>query len=240
MTGTAAAQYAAPEVGGTVTTSNVKAGTKKKPASLTVKTTLTLNAEQSRASINQIVLLLSRHVRFDGSGLKASEYCPASKINARGVQTCSSRSEIGSAGDKVEAVLFPRLIPIELTQRTFLASRNEVAVYLVSKTPGVNINKAIRGIISAAGRPYGQKITIDIPPDLVQPVPGTYAGIKRISFTVRKRSLGSGRRRHPLLGLTGCPADRILAWGGRATLVANPNPPPKGFAANTTTSPCRR
>ena len=237
----ATAQYAAPQAGGSVKTSPTRAGTKARPASLSVTTTITTNAEQSRISTNRIVLLLARQMRFDGRGLKASEYCPATRINARGVEACSARSEIGAPGaNRVDVVLFPRLIPVTLTQRIFLASRNQVTIHLASQTPGININKAITGIVSAAGAPYGQKITIDIPPDLVQPVPGTYAGIKLITFTVRRRTLGTGRSRHPLLGLSSCPADRMLRWGGRATLVGNPNPPSTGFIQATTTSPCRR
>ena len=245
VAGIAVAQYAAPTATITGSTSGTKAGTKKKPTAVSVTTSFGYNAEQSRASADQIILNLPKNLVFNGRGLRSSQYCPATKINAQGVNSCPRGSEISVSNsprvrNSVQAVLFPRLIPLNFTVRLFLGSRNEIAVHLVATTPGVNINKAIRGIVSAAGGSFGQKITIAIPPDLQQPVPGTYAGIKSANFTVKKLNIGSGRNRHPLFGLNGCPSNRQLLFGVRMTFVNNPNPPAAGFAEARDTSTCRK
>ena len=241
----AVAQYATPAATLDVTTSGNKAGTKKKPRAVSVTANFGYNAEQSRASASQIVLNLPKNLVFNGRGLRASEYCSVTKINSQGVGSCNRRSEISVSNtptvrNQVQAVLFPRLVPLTFTVRLFLGSRNEIAVHLVSTTPGVNINKAISAIVSAAGGSFGQKLTINIPPDLQQPVPGTYAGIKSTRFTVKSLNIGSGKARHPVFGLNGCPSNRTLPWQVRFQFVNNPNPPAAGFAVANDTSTCRR
>lgn len=241
----ASAQYAIPPtISGKASISPNKAGTKKKPAAVAVNATITSNAEQSRVSANQIVLLLPKSLRFDGAGLKAAQYCSAAKINAHGVSACAAASEIGAANtptvrNGTDALLYPRATPLSFPTRVFLASRTEMAIFLASPA-GLSLNKAIRGVVGTAGGRFGQKVTITIPPELVSPIPGAYSGIKTIKIAIKKMRIGKGAARHPVFGLDGCPANRKLPFGARMDFVSNPSPPAAAFAEGQITVPCRK
>jgi hypothetical protein len=189
-------------------------------------------------STNEIVLIQPPNLVFDGRGLRARDYCTVAEINERGVRSCSKRAEIGAAtGNGTDAVLYPRLTPVSFKVRVFLAGPDRLAVHLASRTPGINIVQAISGFVTrVAGR---QRIRIEIPPKLVQPIPGLYVGIKQVRIAIRRTRLGTGRSRHPLLGLTGCPRGG-LPFRVRVGLVPNPAPPAVSFAEGSATASCRR
>ena len=230
----AAAQYVLPVGSGVVSISPKKAGTRARPAAVAIRATIDTNVEQSQVSTNEIVLTQPRQLVFDGRGLRARDYCTVAEINDGGVRVCSKKAEIGAAtGNGTDAVLYPRLTPVSFKVRVFLAGRDRLAVHLASRTSGININQAIHGYVTkVAGR---QQIRIEIPPELVQPNPGLYVGIKQVRIAIRKMRLGG----HPLLGLTGCPRGG-LPFRVRVNLVPNPAPPAVGSAEGSATAGCRR
>ena len=235
---TAAAQYVLPVGSGVVSISPNEAGTKKRPAAVAVRATIDTNVEQSRVSTDEIVLMQPKELVFDGRGLRRADYCTVAEINEDGPRACSRKAEIGaSTGNGTDAVLYPKLTPVSFKVRVFLAGRDRLAVHLASQTAGININQAIPGFVTRVdGR---QRITIEIPPELVQPIPGLYVGIKQVRIAIRKMRIGSGRSRHPLLGLTGCPRGG-LPFRVRVNLVPNPAPPATSFAEGGATAACRR
>ncbi len=235
---TTAAEYVLPVGSGVVSVSPKKAGTKKRPAAVALRATIDTNVEQSRVSTSEIVLNPPPSLVFDGRGLRAREYCTVAEINEGGVRACSRKAEIGTrTGNGTDAVIYPRLTPLRFKVRVFLAAPDELAVHLASQTPGINIEQAIPGFVTrTAGR---QRISIQIPPELVQPIPGLYVGIKQVRMSIRRMRIGSGRSRHPLLGLTGCPRGG-LPFSVRVNLVPNPAPPAVGFGEGSATAPCRR
>lgn len=234
----AGAQYVLPAGSGTVKLTPSKAGTKRKPAAVAVRATIQTNVEQSRVSANEIVLLQPRQLVFDGRGLAARDYCSVERINADGPDSCSRRAEIGAAtGNSTDAVLYPALTPVRFKVRVFLAAADRLAVHLASETRGINIQQAIHGRVIREGG--AQRIAIEIPPELIQPIPGLYSGIKTVRIAIRRMWLGKGRRRHPLLGLTGCPAGG-LPFTVRVNLVPNPAPPAAPSAEGGATAACRR
>jgi hypothetical protein len=246
MAAVAVAQYVLPVV--TITEASVtpKGGTKKKPKNATVKVGFTVNRE-SNSTADQIIFNLPANVRLSGKGFK---YCPATKINqpgaGGGVKSCPKGSKVGTGS----AVAYAGNTRIDYAITIFAASKNEIALNLAGN---VTV-PALRGIISAAGAPYGQKITIEIPPQVQRPIAGLYSAITETHATIgpatgkvtaTKKVRRNGKlvkkkykKTVPFVGLTGCPKDGTHDLGVRLHFVPNPNPPAQDFAEAKTSGPC--
>jgi hypothetical protein len=215
------------------------AGTAKKPRNGSALVEFTVNRE-SNVTADQIVFNLPQKMKLSGKGFK---YCPASKINAEGTKACPDGSKVGSG----LATAYAGSTRIDYTITIYAGSVNEIAMNLAGN---VSV-PALRGIISSAGAPYGQKITVDIPQQVQQPIGGLYSAITYVKAQlgpatgkpsyVYKRIRGKRTRvkvPHYFLGTTGCETDKTHDFGVRLHFVPNPNPPQSADAEKKTTGPC--
>jgi hypothetical protein len=232
----AVAQYALPKtvLTGKVTPTN--AGTKKKPKNGTLTMAFTVNKE-SNSTADQIVFLIPKNTKLSGKGFR---YCPATQINNDGVQSCPKGSKIGSG--TATALVGPRQTQFNFTITIFAASKSEISMLLEG-----NITTALTGVISKAGTPFGQKLTVDIPPQVQQPVPGLYANITSVSAKIgpakgkptTKKVKGKKKKfQNYFVGVNGCPKDRVHHMGVRLHFAPNPNPPTLGSDVAQATSMC--
>jgi hypothetical protein len=245
----AVAQYALPVLN--ITEAKVtpaSGGTKKKPKNATVNVAFTVNRE-SNSTADQIVFNLPANIKLSGKGFK---YCPATKINSPGadggVKNCPVKSKVGTG----TAVAYAGNTRIDYAITIFAGSANEIAMNLAGN---VTV-PALRGIISAAGAPYGQKITIDIPKQVQQPIGNLYSAITSVSakigpatgkVTATKKVRRNGKlvkkkykKTVYFAGLTGCPTDKSHDLGVRLRFVPNPNPPAQGGVEAKVTGPCSK
>jgi hypothetical protein len=227
----AVAQYPTPTVTLKGKVTPTKVGTKKKPKNSKIRLTAT-NSAESRTTATRITFLLPRGVRLNGKGFA---FCPATEVQAEGVQGCPSASRVGSG--TATALYGPRLTPVNFTVTLFTASAKELTVYL--EATGLPIKRAIRGLITPAGSPYGSKITIDLPEDLQQPVrPGPFVYLTGVDVTVGKTRTVK-RKRYNLVSTVSCPRDRKHRYEVRIDYGANPSEPVVKQGQAGATSACR-
>ena len=224
------------------TMSPLASGTKKNPKHGTVEIEFTVNRE-SNVTADQITFNLPENLRLSGVGYK---YCPVTKIAAEGASSCPAKSKIGTGS----AVAYAGSTRIDYAITIYAASKNEIAMNLAGN---VTV-PPLRGIISDAGAPYGQKITVDIPKQVQQPIGGLYSAITYVnaklgkdagsatgSRKVTKRIRGKRRRvtvKTYFIGTTGCTGDKVHDLGVRLRFVPNPNQPPSEFAEAKATQAC--
>jgi hypothetical protein len=209
-----------------------KAGTKKKPKASKVRVKMAIQKE-ARVTADQITFNLPRNLRMSGSGFPT---CPATELNStKDPNKCPKGSKVGAG--TANAAFGPQLIPIPFTVQLFAGSNNEIAVWLQSS--GVGIQTAIRGIISKAGTPYGQKLTIDIPETLQKQL-GAFVYLTGLEATIGATNGRTGKRRKNFVTSNGCPSDKKHQFEARVRFVPNPNKPAVGEATKTDTSTCRK
>lgn len=239
----AIAQYALPNTQLTGKVTPTKGGTKKKPKNGTLTMAFTVDGN-SHSTADQIVFLLPKNTKLSGRGFR---YCPASKINNDGVQSCPKGSKIGT-GSAI-ALVGPNRTVFNFKITIFAASKNQISMLLEG-----NITTALTGLINQAGGDFGQKITVDIPPQVQQPVPGLFADITSVSakigpakgkIIVKRKKKGSKKKRKVkktvyFVQVNGCPKGRTHHLGVRLHFVPNPNPPAQGADEARTTSACKR
>ncbi len=236
LTAVAVAQYALPVITLTGKGTPIDAGTKKKPKNGTLEVTAHVN-EDSKVTADKITFLLPKHTVINGAGLK---FCPRTKIDSQGEASCPAGSKVGTGTAK--ALVGPNKTPFNFTINIYAGSAKEVALRLSGP-----ITKTLSGIISPGGTPYGQKLTVDIPPEVQSPITGLYASITDVSAklgpkmgVVKKKVRGKRRKvKVPFVSVIGCPADRTHDFAIRMHFVPNPQPPAQGEAEAKATAPCK-
>ncbi len=228
----AVAQYQLPTVtfDGSVTPTN--AGTKKKPKASKIRVDLKVPKE-SRVTADQIVFNLPQHVRVSGKGFK---YCPSTELDTtKNPNKCPKGSKVGQG--TANAAFGPNLTPINFNVTIFAGSRNELGIWL--QATNLPIAKALRGVISRAGTPYHQKLTIDIPPELQRQL-GAFVYLTGLNATIGANNGRSGKNRRALITTIGCPKDKKHRFEARVRFVPNPNPPQAGQVNQGDTSNCSK
>jgi len=233
MTAVAVAQYALPSIQVTGTVSPSKGGTKKKPKNAKLNVAFTVNKE-SRKTVERITYYVPANVRLSGSGFR---FCPASQINQQGEGKCPKGSKVGTG--TATAVLGPNFAPLGFTVNVYAGSKNELALAL-AQTGGGSVRTAFRGLITSAGTPFGQKITVDVPKSVQSPATGLYSYITGVKtsiggkFTstkkVTKKVKGKKKKvtvktTHYFASLTGCPKDKTHDFGVQLGYSANDTGP---------------
>jgi hypothetical protein len=205
-----------------------KAGTKKKPKGVKLRVAATIPKE-ARVTVDTLTFLLPRHSTVSGTGFKT---CPFTQINNDGVSSCPKGSKVGTG--IANAAFGPNLTPIVFDVTLYVGSKSELAVYLVAR--GLPIQKAIRGIVSKAGTPYNQKLTIIIPPELQKQL-GAYVYLTGLDTTIGG-SAKKGKKTYNLITTRGCPKTKKHLFEVRAHAVPNPNPPQTADFSKTGTATC--
>ena len=240
VTAVAMAQNPAPTADLTVSMSPSKVGTKKKPKSGRLEISATTNRE-SKSTAKRIEIFIPKGARMDTAGLKA---CSFAKVNAGGKSACPLASKAGTGS--ADALLNPYAAnpsPIKFivtvfnggklnstdaaTLRTqfpesaslYKTGRQYLNFHLSSASP--EVDQAITGVITPmSNRTYGQKLTIDIAPNLQQPATNVYSSLQSLKTSV---ALKTSKKR--LISLTDCPKARELQYQLRLTFTPNPTPP---------------
>jgi hypothetical protein len=209
-----------------------KSGTKKKPKAAKIKLALAIQKE-ARVTADQITFNLPGDLRVSGSGFK---FCPSTELDTtKDPAKCPKGSKVGTG--TASAAFGPNLTPINFDIQVFAGSRNELGIWLQAK--GLPIAKALRGVVSRAGKPYYQKVTIDIPPELQRQL-GAYVYLTGLNATIGGTNGLKGKKKKNLVTTVGCPSDKKHRWEARVRFVPNPNPPVQGQSNQGDTSACRK
>jgi hypothetical protein len=244
LTAFAIAQNPAPVVTMEGTTTPTKGGTKKKPKNGSVSVAFTVNKE-SRVTADRIEFYTPEHVKLSGAGFR---FCPRSQIQSNGASSCPSGSKIGEG--TASAVLGPNQAPLEFDIDVYWGSKNSLTINLQQR--GGSLVVPLEAPLTSAGKPFGQKATVDIPSNVQQPATGVYSQITGVQFkigpktakkkvTVRK---GGKKRRvtrtYRAVSVIGCPTDRTHDYQVRLRYVPNPTPPAQGTSTQGDTSACSK
>jgi len=231
FTGGAVAQAPAPSHTSQMGITPSQAGTSKKPKSVTKWSLAIRNDKAAGSTASKIEISLPKTLKLNTKGFTT---CSESKLSNSGPASCSPKSRLG--GGTASAVLGPTSpspAPLAFKNTFFVGSATTFNIFL--EQVGGDVAKVLVGKISKAGGAYGQKLTISIPKDLQQPVPGTYSALADIKASLRGMA-GSGSKKHSFLESTGCSGGK---WRFRTKLTYAPNPDPPASTTSTATDSVR-
>ena len=217
-------------------------GNKKSPKNASASASFTVNKE-SRSTVKTFTFFFPKNIVLSGKGFR---YCTADAIDNNGPDSCPKGSQVGSG--TATALLGATQTPLNFQIKIFAASKNEVSMFL----SGASAVPALRGIISAAGGKYNQKMTVEVPDQVQQPVKGVYSYLTSVSAklgpaksTIKVTKKVKGKKKKVkknvfFTSLTGCPAEKAHHIGVRLDLAANPDPPVEGSITVDDTDACKR
>jgi hypothetical protein len=231
----ALAQNPAPVVTNDVKITPSKAGTSKKPA-VAKFVFKVVNSSESKTTVKQIVLDLPKGVKLDGTKL---DKCTADDLVNQGARACPSGSKLGS-GVSYAFLVTPNPPPdcvgsngtasgcITLASTFYVGGTKALTVGLVDRNTGDSF-APLTGKISNSGR----RLTIDVPPSLQQPVPGTYSALSQLGGSFSRSKTVSGKK-YSFVSTTSCPSSK--KWVVKSKLVYAPNPIPAPGPKNASDS----
>src|SRR3954451_5276947 len=183
-----------------------KAGTTAKPkgASLFVRVA-TKNDDGSQPPVlSKTVLTFPKEWQFNG---KAFPFCTKSQLNDQGMlaQCISKGAQVGTGSSTGQLGTAKPVFKIVAINGP---GGNKIELYI----QGPPVNKALEGTLSGAkGKP--KKLTVPIPPEIQQAVPGTFASIAEFSTTVKKSIKVKGKTVN-YFETTGCPKNKKWTVSG--------------------------
>ena len=223
------AQNPAPSPTLDVTVTPTKAGTKRKPAPIKLFLSVQNNVE-SKTTMSKLEIDLPKYVKASGKGLPS---CKFSTLSANGPAGCPRGSKAGSG--QAHAQLNPssaQPTPLTFQVTAFNGGATTLLFYLSQE--GGSIKAALQGKLAFKGGKYNQKLTIAIPQNLQQPVPGVYSALVDFSDTLY---LKKGRR--SLLTTFGC-KNKKHDFAAKLSYAPNPTPPAAPTATATASAPCTK
>lgn len=201
------------------------AGTRGRPARSRLNLEIG-NPAESRSTVSRIVVSLPRDSRVDTRGFPV---CPQGQLARQGTKACPRGSRVGRG--TAEAILVAQGTNIDFRVTAFVGGRNLLLFYVEQQ--GGSVRRVLPGRVSRMGGAFGQRISIDIAPDLQQPAPGLFSALTQLNAEI------SGRRgRRSLIATTGCPEDGGHDLRVRLFYVPNPAPPQVPFAEANDESRC--
>ncbi|MBA2515733.1 MAG: hypothetical protein H0V22_00175 [Solirubrobacterales bacterium] len=211
-----------------------KAGTAKNPKALTKLKLSITNDKAAKTTASKIEISLPKTIRFNTKGFTT---CSAAKLDAEGPAGCSSKSRLGvGTASAVLGPTSPTPAPLEFKNTFFVGSATTLNIFL--EQTGGDVRKLLIGKISNAGGKYGQKLSIAIPGDLQQPVPGTYSALSDIATSL-SGTAGSGSKKHGILESRGCVGGKY-AFQSKLTYAPNPDRPAARTSTATDTVSCKK
>lgn len=229
--GVAVAQNAEPthtlQVSGIAT----KAGTKKKPKAVGLNLGIA-NNKASQTTVSRIEVFLAKNVRINAKGFPT---CSPSKVEAEGKDACPAKSRLGQG--TAEAVVGPEQAPLNFNVFFFVGSSSSLTI-LLDQADGETNRVLTAKVSKGGGNKFGQKLTIDIPAEIQQPIPGLYASLAEIDVKL-KGTTGSGKKKHGIFEATGCTGG-LHDFQTRLTYAPNPNPPAAPNSTATDTVACKK
>jgi hypothetical protein len=229
LTGGAVAQAPPPSHTTDMGITPSKAGTSKKPKAVTQWKLAISNNRAAGTTASKIEISFPKTLKLNTRGFTT---CTVAKLNDTGPATCSSKSRLG--GGTASAVLGPTSATpaaLEFSNSFYVGSATTLNIFLQQTNGDRTVARILIGKIAKAGGKYGQKLTISIPGDLQQPVPGVFSALSDIAATL-KGTAGSGSKKHSFLESTGCSGGK---WGFQTKITYVPNPNPPGATTSTAT-----
>ena len=232
------AQYPAPAPDLTVKTSPTKAGTKKKPRSVTLNLKVVNNVE-SKTTMDTLDVYLPKKFKVSGKGFKACKY---EALAANGLDACPKGSKAGSGS--ANAILGPynaNPAPLKFKVTAFVGGKKQI-LFDLQQTNG-SVHTALKGVVKKARGKYGSRLSIKVPdgkgeyaafPNIQQPAPGVYSALVDLQATI---GLKKGKR--ALIASTGCKGKKNH-FKSVLTYADNPTPPAARTAEDTATTRCKK
>ncbi len=186
------------EQGLAVAVSPSKAGTKKKPKGVKIKVTTTTKpaSADEKFATKKAVIFFDKNLVFNGAKFKS---CTAAAIQ-QSEASCPSGSKVGSGSAQGSALGIKQ----DLKVTAFNGPKGKSLLLHVTGSSPLAIDSVIDAKLSKASGKFGYKLTVPIPDNLQQPVPGTYATL--LSFITSVKATASGT---PYVGLIGCSGGKL-------------------------------
>ena len=139
----------------------------KKTRNVEVKFKSTVNKE-ANVTAKTIIIKTDKNIKLSGTGFP---FCTFSTLSSKGASACPKGSEIGSGGAK--AVLGPNQTPLTFNVRLFASAARDVSLLL---SGSVSVPAPLKGKLNRTGT----QLTITVPPEVQQPVPGLFASLTEL------------------------------------------------------------
>ncbi len=189
---TTAMAFAATSFGATpaatmkVSVSPKKAGKKKKPKNSSIH--LTIKNNDPKKTLSSLVITSPKTFKLSGKGLKT---CKEADLVSGGPAACSKASKLGKGtANALLGVNGTSPTPLHFDVTPILVGKSRIDFNLY--TP------AIGNLISPA-KIKGRKLTITVPDQAQQPLPGTWAGLVDIDTTLKAK-----KGKHYFASTVGC------------------------------------
>jgi len=162
------------------------AGTAKKPKGQTLTYHVKLGTDDgtSPPTTKDTTVSFGTGIRYNGNKFPT---CTLAKLNSTGPSSCPKGSKVGT-GSAVALVGGSPGEPAPTTTETLKVTAyngpggKTYLLYLDGDTPA-NIKQAIEGTLQTASGDFGYSLTVTIPANLQQPVPGLFAPL--VDFQVK-------------------------------------------------------
>jgi hypothetical protein len=182
---------------------HTKAGTKAKPKSvgiLTVTTALTpAPGEVGTFATKTAVLYFDKNLVFGGNKFGS---CSAAKA---ATDSCPSSARVGSGSANAQATIGG---PEALSVKAWNGPGGTSLYLHVKGTAPLQIDGVLSGKLANATGSYGKKLTVTIPANLQQPLPGVFGTLTQFITKV-----GGTRKGTPYIGLKGCSGGKLKIKG---------------------------
>jgi hypothetical protein len=155
-----------------------KAGTKAKPkiVKLTVTTTTTPH-DNTPFATKRAIIYFDKSFHFNGKAFKS---CSKATLDASGPSACPAGSKVGTGN--AQGVALGQTENLTVTPFNGPGG-NKIELYVQGSAP-LQINSTIEGVLHKASGQFGQKLVVDIPNNLQQPLSGVYATLTRFQTAI--------------------------------------------------------
>ncbi len=174
--------------------SPTKHGTKKKPRNvrLTVKLHTAAGPSDGPFATSKTVVHLDKSLVFNGKALKTCSQALVQQDNTR----CPKGSKVGTGFAHAVAAGAPE----DLTVTAYNGpGGNKLELLVLGSTPLV-VHGTIEGKLVKDKGKYGNKLLVNVPSNLQQPVQGLYATLQEFDTILK----GTGKKKKPYIGLAAC------------------------------------
>jgi hypothetical protein len=176
----------APAASMKVTVAPKKAGTKKKPKNSSIH--LTIKNNDPKKTLSSLVITSPKTFKLSTTGLTA---CKETTLVDKGPAGCPKASKVGKGtANALLGVNGPAPSALHFDVTPVVVGKNRIDFNL--------FNAGIGNLISPA-KISGSKLTITVPSQAQQPLPGTWAGLVDIDTTLK-----ASKGKHYLASTVGC------------------------------------
>jgi hypothetical protein len=191
-----------------ISTGSTKAGTATKPKSvvkINVTTTTTPHEAAPAYATQTAVIHFDKNLVFG-----AAKFPSCTKAQAIPVSPKCTAAKVGAGSAKAVVASINANPTLTVTAYNGPGGKK---LWLLVKEPTFQINSVLDGTLSSDTGKYGKKLTVLIPANLQQPLPGVYA-----TLTEFKTSVGGTAKGTPYISLKGCTGG-TLSYGGDFTFT---------------------